>query len=84
MSRSISVRDLQNICTDLRSWRDSDAPDWSRGLIGEMADLLEQIICARDVTISSDNEQMEGSMDYPKAEGDEVRPRCPSTDTFEA
>ena len=56
MSRSISVRDLQNICTDLRSWRDSDAPDWSRGLIGEMADLLEQIICARDVTISSDNE----------------------------
>ena len=49
MSRSVTIRELQNNIQDLRAWRDDDAPPWSRGLLTEIADLLEQIVCARDI-----------------------------------
>lgn len=48
MSRHVSIRELQNAIGDLRAWQHDDCPDWARGLVQEVANLLEAILCSRE------------------------------------
>lgn len=56
MSRSVSIREVQNAISDLRAWMYYSAPDWGRPLIGASCDLLERILCNRDALTRQEGE----------------------------